>query len=163
MKMAEGIQNLWSSLNLPNIWNLFDSGAREEGAASLNMTRSEIESQIKNKILEIISAESQEIQNVFPDWQIVADFKVAPDGAVCLTRVYAQERRGSRYGGGARKRIIEWNGEEISGTENGKPWEDIQVLSAPALGARLTQDYLFRSLKDLFDQIKDLSKEPLTR
>ena len=162
MKMAEGIQNLWSSFNLPNIWNFFDSGAREEGAVSLNMRRPEIESQIKNEISEIISAVNQEIQEFFPDWRIVADFKVAPDGDVCLTRVYAQERRVSRYGRGSRERIIEWNGERISGTENGNPWEDIQVLSAPALGARLTQDYLFRSLRDLFDQIKDLGKEPMS-
>ena len=97
---------------------------------------------------------NKETQELFPDWRIVADFKVAPDGDVCLTRVCAQERRVSRYGGGSRERIIEWNGEEISGTENGKPWEDIQVLSAPVLGARLTQDYLFKGLKDLFDQIK---------
>ncbi len=86
-------------------------------------------------------------------------------GRFCLAslrRVYAQEWRVSRYSRGSRERIIEWNGEEISGTANGKPWEDIQVLSAPALGARLTQDYLFRSLKDLFDQIKDLIKEPLS-
>jgi hypothetical protein len=162
MKMAEGIQNLWSSLNLPNIWKFFDSGAREEEAALLNMKRPEIESQIKNKICEIISAVNQETQELFPDWRIVADFKVAPGGDVCLTRVYAQERRVSRYGGGSRERIIEWNGEEISGTENGKPWEDIQVLSAPVLSARLTQDYLFKGLKDLFDQIKDLIKEPLS-
>jgi hypothetical protein len=158
MKMAEGIQNLWSSLNLPNIWNLFDSGAREEEAAPLSMTGSEKESQIKNKICEIISSVNKETQELFPDWQIVADFKVAPDGDVCLRRVYAQEWRGSRYGGGARKRIIEWNGEEISGTKNGKPWEDIQVLSVQEFGPRLTQDNLFRGLKDLFDQITNLSE-----